>query len=268
MGQRLDDPDYLRAEQYRTDANLAARVDLHRRFSTNEYGWFRWVLDHLDMPNGSRVLELGSGAGDLWLDNRDRVPRSWEVTLSDFSPGMLDAARDRLGDAAPRFTFRVVDAQAIPADAAAFDAVIANHMLYHIPDRPRALREVRRVLRPGGRCFATTNGRRHLWELEELVRAGTSGAKRENAAAAFGLENGAEQLQPWFAKVVRDDYSDGLAVTEVEPLVAYVLSTAGRDVLDPARIDHIRRAIAERIGRSGTFLVTKALGLFSCVVRE
>ena len=52
-------------EQYRNAANLDARIDLHSRFSTNPLNWYRWLFDHLALPEGARVLELGCGPAKL-----------------------------------------------------------------------------------------------------------------------------------------------------------------------------------------------------------
>jgi ubiquinone/menaquinone biosynthesis C-methylase UbiE len=153
-------PARLGSDQYRTDANLQARIRLHQRFSTNRHGWPRWLFDQLDLHEDARVLELGCGTGVLWATNTHRIPPGWQVVLSDRSPGMLAAV------AGPPVAVRVVaDAQAVPFAPASFDVVLANHMLYHVPDRDRALGEIHRVLRPGGQVYAATNGRRHLAEL-------------------------------------------------------------------------------------------------------
>ncbi len=197
---------YLLAEQYRDDSNLASRMSLHERFSTNPYGFQRWIFDRLDLAPDARVLELGCGTGVLWLKNRDRLPEGWDITLSDLSPGMLDAARVHLGELAHRFAFRLIDAQSIPYEDGAFDAVIACHMLYHVNDRAAALREVRRVLRGGGQFYATANGRSHLRELDDLIEACIPDAVRDDSADRFGLERGAQQLKTWFAEVTLNRY--------------------------------------------------------------
>jgi hypothetical protein len=62
---RVTDQDYLKSEQYKTPANLTARADLHRRFSTNPYPWLRWVFDQLALEPRERVVEAGGGPG--WL---------------------------------------------------------------------------------------------------------------------------------------------------------------------------------------------------------
>src|SRR5579884_2810231 len=157
------------AEQYRDGANLTARVELHRRFSTNPQGWLRWVFERLAALGPGALLEVGCGTGELWWANRERLPAAWRVVLSDRSPGMLAGTRDRLADLMPHAGWLVADAQAIPCADDAFDVVVADHMLYHVPDRPRALAEFRRVLRPGGWLLAATNGMAHLRELDELL---------------------------------------------------------------------------------------------------
>ena len=59
--QQFVDPTYLQSEQYKTPANLEARIQLHECFSTNPYPWPRWVLDRLQVPPGSQFLEIGCG---------------------------------------------------------------------------------------------------------------------------------------------------------------------------------------------------------------
>ncbi len=255
---RIADQEYLLNKQYRNSSNLQARIDLHARFSTNTYGWFRWIFDRLQLPSQARVLELGCGPGLLWRENLSRIPAGWDITLSDFSPGMLQQARDNLRDAGRPFTFTLVDAQDIPFADDSFDAVIANHMLYHVPDRPRAFAEIRRVLQPNGRLYAATNGEAHLQELEALLPE----SRFDFSHNTFGLENGRAQLAPWFPTITLHRFDDALVVPEADPLIAYLLSMRAASDLDDAE----RAAIAERVERElaaqGVIRITKDSGLF------
>jgi SAM-dependent methyltransferase len=252
------DRDYLLSDQYKNASNLDARIQLHRRFSTNPYGWTLWVFEHLQLGAQARILDVGCGPGSLWDDDRLSIPPGWEITLADFSAGMIHEARDKLRQ---RFAYAVGDAQAIPIKGETFDAVIANFMLYHVPDRPRAFVEIYRVLKPGGRLFAATNGRDHMRELRELIGAVDPEAEMAAAGSQFGLENGGEQLTQFFADVTLHRYEDGLVVTEVEPLVAYVLSSRRSALIDKDP-QALARLIERKMEAEGAIYITKASGLF------
>jgi SAM-dependent methyltransferase len=155
----------------------------------------------------------------------------------------------------------VADAQAIPFPDRHFGAVIANHMLYHVPDRAAALAEIHRVLRPGGRLYATTAGRRHLHELGELVRAFDSGRSMSDvyATEGFTLESGPTELARVFSRAEARRYEDMLSITEAKPLVEYVAS--GGDVSaewQAGFLDWVQRKLSEA---DGVIRITKDSGL-------
>ncbi len=104
------------------------------------------------MPHspGIRILELGCGDGTLWTDNLALIPEDISITLSDISSGMLRDARRAIGSSDTRFTFRAFDCKKIPYKDESFDLVIANHVLFYCDDIPAVLKEVCRVLSPGG----------------------------------------------------------------------------------------------------------------------
>ena len=252
-----DDRDALR-EQYAESDPLEARIALHRDYSTADVGLNPWRFARMRerLEPDSVVLCLGAGPGHLWADNADRVP--WTVYVTDASPGMVEEAREALADAGADFdrTFAVCDAASLPYRSRRFDAVTANHMLYHVPDRRRALREIRRVLRSGGRLFATTNGESHMEVVREVMA--TVHGEALPTASGFRLENGRLQLERVFESVETIRYDDDLRVTEVEPLVRYALS---REEFDEDDAPALSRAFAERF-EDGTLEVTKDVGLF------
>lgn len=223
---RIQDQNYLQTHQYKDDAKLGVRIKLHRLFSTNQYSWFRWVFDHLTIPSKANVLELGCGPGDVWLENMDRLPRDWTIALTDFSQGMVEKAGQNLCSQPHGFQYAVVDAQRIPFPDQFFEAVLGNHMLFHVPDRRAALKEIQRVLKPEGNLFATTVGEAHMRELPELVlRFDPSLAnKHDRERNEFTLESGYDQLAQVFSDVRVYRQENHLRVTESEPLVDYVLS--------------------------------------------
>jgi SAM-dependent methyltransferase len=153
-----------------------------------------------------------------------------------------------------RFLLTSADAQRLPFPDDYFDGVLANHMLYHVPDRARALREIRRALRPGGRLYASTVGEQHMAELSrsqlarrfgidlgaEQAGGALSGGALSGGApsgpAAFSLENGGDQLEYLFTNVRLYLYEDWLEVDNAAALVGYVNSIEKLDEGAAARL--------------------------------
>jgi SAM-dependent methyltransferase len=261
---QMSDRQYLLTAQYNDSSKLDARISLHQRFSTNEYGWVRWVFDRLDFPSGAHIVELGCGKADLWLENIHCRPDDWSVVLSDLSWGMLMDAQGTLGINCTPFRFVAADIQALPFEDRSFDGAIANHMLYHVPDLARALCEVRRILRPGGLLYAATNGREHLRELRKLVGAFEPHMAFGPEDYSFSLENGAAQLAEWFGDVRLHRYEDSLAVREGDPLIAYIVSSVGdaEAVLVGERLEELKSYVEAALSSQGVLRITKDVGLF------
>jgi ubiquinone/menaquinone biosynthesis C-methylase UbiE len=260
----LSDQTYLLTQQYQTSTNLDARIALHERFSTNPQGWHRWVFDQFDLPPDLHILELGCGLAKLWTENIERIPATWEITLSDFSPGMLDQARKNLAGAKRPFHFEQIDAQDIPCPASSFDAVIANQMLYHVPDLPQALAEIRRVLKPGGRLYAGTNGANHLRELDDLIVEFDPGLGfMKQIDIKFTLENGQAQLAPYFGSVEVFRQPNSLVVTEAAPLVAYIFSMMRISIAKSDLQEQFPQYIEDTLKKNdGKIIIGKEAGLF------
>jgi len=245
------------ALQYGTSANLAARIALHAECSVNAYGWQRWVFDRLELTTGTRVLEVACGTGRLWIENRERIPRGLRPVLSDLSPAMLLTTRKANVDG--RFVAAAMPD--LPFDDGAFDVVIANHMLYHVDDRPRGLREIRRVLAEGGRLIASTNGLQHLHELKLLMRE--FGIEGSDVSASFTLENGEAQLREVFPDVTCAEYDDALRVTDPALVLGYLASmSAGAAEIVATHAVAMRAAVEQQVARDGAFHIRKSTGAF------
>ncbi|WP_089154803.1 class I SAM-dependent methyltransferase [Micromonospora sp. NBS 11-29] len=245
-------PSARAAAQYATTTgNLTARIALHA-YGTNPQDWYAWLGERL--PLAGDVLEVGAGTGELWR-RVDR--RGARLTLTDFSPAMCDRLREL-----PDARVHRCDATRLPYADGVFDAVIANHMLYHLDEPDAALREFARVLRSGGRLAVALNGRDHLAELDALGPAiGRPDLTVGFDRAETNAETAPARIAAHFADVTVERYPDELAVPTVEPVVAYLASMTGP--LTAAQDSAVRDVVRARIETEGTFRVRKHSVLIS-----
>ena len=244
-------------EQYAGAGNLRARITLHARFSTNPYRYPRWVFDGYDFAVDAEVLEVGCGDGMIWGENLDRIPPGWSLTLTDLSEGMVAEARQLIGD---RARYAVARVEELPFGDQSFDAVIANHMLFHVEDRERAFGEIRRVLRAGGVFASTTVGRNHLRELRELAPS-PPGSQFALTRERYVIETAEAELEPFFDNVTVERYESSLRVTEAEPAVEFVRSRGGET---DERLESVRAHVSEAIARDGSFGITSDTARIRC----
>ena len=253
--------------QYATDANLRAR----QRLWEEQQPFFdiaAWVLDvaELGSPRRERVLDVGCGNG-MYLKELRR--RGLIATGCDLSPGMLAAA-------GPHRPLINADVTELPFATAAFDVVLAPHMLYHVEDRKAAAKELRRVLATGGRCVVVTNGAEHMRALRRLVevavRAVTPDWEMRNPSTnAFSLDNGENQLRAAFddVEIVRPADVTPVVLTDAAIAADYVASVGDHYQTQTTRpwheiVEHVRTAVQREIDASGTFVVCGETGAFIC----
>ena len=261
----MKDKEQLQA-QYATASNLNSRAALHWLFSTNKLGWNQWVFQNYELQSGQKILELGCGNGGIWAGHAVQIPEEIILILSDFSAGMLQEAKENICGIS-NVGFMVIDAQNIPWADAAFDIVIANHMLYHVPDLDRAIKEIARVLKPGGTLYATTLGAGNFKELFDLLHAFEPSFVfgQEALTDAFGLETGEAKLRGCFAEVEIRRYPDGLHVTQAQPLVDYVRSLQGignvTEIFEGEKAELFGRYFEDIIARDGAIDISKDAGM-------
>jgi demethylmenaquinone methyltransferase/2-methoxy-6-polyprenyl-1,4-benzoquinol methylase len=135
---------------------IAPRYDLLNRLLSlgTDLSWRRRALDLARLGEAGRALDVGTGTGDFALALLARSPRSATVTGVDISSGMLEIAERRATQAAvaARYARLIASVESLPFPDGTFDGAMAGFVIRNVGDIPRGLREMRRVLRPGGRA--------------------------------------------------------------------------------------------------------------------
>ncbi|GCD11569.1 class I SAM-dependent methyltransferase [Clostridium tagluense] len=251
-------------DQYKDDKNLNLRLNLHT-YNINKVDWNDWCFNQMDFQSKARILELGCGPGGLWERNKYKLNKDWNITLSDFSKGMLECAKKTLAEVDYDFKYKEIDIQDIPYEEGSFDVVIARHMLYHVPDIEKALSEIKRVLAAGGTFYATTNGRGAMAQLYELIEKFDPeiGLNNLGMGDRFEFEGGRLLLEKYFSEVEMQVFEGKIVVPQAEPVVSYVASTMrGRAILTGQKKQEFTKYVEDYIEKNGNMSITTEACIF------
>ncbi len=248
-------------EQYSNSTNLNTRISIHEKYSVNKLGFGNWLYQQYEFSDNMKILELGCGTGDLWTNRMDQLNPGISLILSDYSEGMVEVVRNKFSHN-PWVSFEQINIEAIPYEEESFDMIIANMMLYHVPDLQKGLKEVQRVLKKGGSFYCATFGESGIqgYLTRTLGRYGIN----IDINGSFTLQNGADILGKHFIDVNRRDYIDALEVTETEDLLDYLYSMASIGDLGNVTREDLYQCLVAAKDERGIIHIPKEYGMFLC----
>ncbi len=241
------------AEQYRTEDNLRTRIQTHERYTVGPK-LEDAVDDALALKGEEDLLDVGTGPGDFPSRLSNAGHRGRLVGI-DGSLGMVQTARRKY----PRVEFVHGDAQNLPFPTQSFDVVTARHMLYHVPDIPRALREFQRVLRKGGRFLAVTNSANMLLEYRNAIHEAGSRADVDASTivremigtSTFTEENAPALVKQVFGSAEVRSVDSALVFISAKPVIKYFLSSFSSNAMSRENWNRItemlRKVVAEKL---------------------
>jgi SAM-dependent methyltransferase len=260
-------------EQYSTADRLRARIEVHERYSEQKLNFYGLVLDQLQLAPGQQLLDVGCGSGGY---HPRLAGRGISAVALDYSAGMAQTSHQQAVKQGLPVRVIQADSQRVPFPDASFDRVMANHMLYHVPDILAALREIRRVLKPGGRAVLTTNAADHMERMATLHRD----AAHELGYSAVSI--GGRRFTLDHLDLVREVFPNAevalipnaFVFPAAAPALQHYLSGAVDALADrPADNSHrpklealVRAKIEAILAREGVFRVPKNAGCFVATV--
>ncbi|MBO7600591.1 MAG: class I SAM-dependent methyltransferase [Lachnospiraceae bacterium] len=245
-------------EQYQTSKGLDTRISFHDKYSTNMQGYGNWIVSNYEIIKGMKVLELGCGTGSIWMGRDDVLDMFGKLVLTDFSEGMLNTAHENIGDK-DNTEYLVADIQDLPFGDNSFDMVIANSMLYHVPDIEKGIKEVRRVLKDDGVFYCATLGENNF--VEQLAEWFRLDGEKFNPNHNFTMQNGEQILRTAFSDIEARFYKDSLHITDIDDLVDYLRSLASLKALNDVPLERLKEIITEH-SVNGVVDLPKEYGMF------
>ncbi|KQX47252.1 MULTISPECIES: class I SAM-dependent methyltransferase [unclassified Streptomyces] len=253
----------LAGSAYNGDRDLAARQSLYQ-WQTPRHDLPGLVAERLVGVRG-RVVDIGCGNGTFIQRLRQDRPDLGLLGL-DVSPGIL------LGVPGP---VAVADATCLPLATGSVDAALALHMLYHVPDIPRAVGELARVVARDGLVVVSTNSDRDKAELDDLWQRAAGdvlgvdrGPARISLGARFSLENAPGLLGEEFGRVEVVELPGTITVRDPEPVIAHMASYSAwadqHDAPFDATVARARTLVADHIARHGSYEITCRSGILVC----
>ena len=254
-------------EQYKSDKNLNFRSNLHS-YNTNKVDFDKWCFNQIEFPKNARILELGCGPGKLWHKNKDNIDNTLNITLSDFSKSMLNIARDKLQEVNYEFIYKEINAEDIPYEDESFDVVIAQHMLYFVPNIEKALSEIKRVLSSKGVFYVSANSCDSMAELNKLAEkfAPNLGLDNNGFSGRFDLEHGKSILEKYFSEISIEVLDGKIIVNDAKPVVSYKASTIqGSSILVGDKKKEFTKYLEDYIEKNGNISITTKTCMFKAI---
>ena len=199
--------------------------------------WRKKTVALSGIKTGDRVLDICAGTGELSFALLSAVGSSGSITATDFCENMLDIAKRKKGGNHANLTFQPADAKALPFPDRSFDAVTVGFGMRNIPDTILALKEIRRVLKPGGKfiCLELTQPQTPLlhrlygWYLSKFMPF-VSNLVMKSSAPYLYLPRSIEAFYqpPEFREVIARNGFDNVAIDSLTLGIATVYRASKR----------------------------------------
>ena len=255
-----------------TTEDLQKRIDIHQQYGSNDIDL--WMLELLRPQQGNSILDVGCGSGKQLLAFHRYLNGKAEIIGGDVNAELLNQARERNADLGDPWTIIELDFnERFPPEDESFDLVSCCFAIYYAADIPFTIREMHRVLKPGGRLFTTGPMPTNKQAFYDIIREATGksippmpGSSRYDSEILGAIKNE-------FAEVETHVFENPLEFDSAEPFLTYARASLSEDrrLWKPlfetgddfeqvmAQIDQVARA---RIEMDGVIVMTKVVGGF------
>jgi ubiquinone/menaquinone biosynthesis C-methylase UbiE len=263
----------MQIQYQETTSDLLTRIDIHKKYGERDID--QWMLETLQVNKGDHILDVGCGSGKQCFVFYNALEGECEITGGDVNAELLAQARAENTKIGNPITFSELDFnQRFPFEDALFDLASCCFAIYYARDIPFTIREMYRVLRPGGRLFTSGPMPENKKLFYDVIREAT---KDKPIPPMPGSSRYGSQIlaaiQDTFARVEVHIFENPLTFREIEPFVAYTRASLNEDrkiwgsFFDEkdtfeSVTSRISAVAARRLAQDGKLVMTKVVGGF------
>jgi ubiquinone/menaquinone biosynthesis C-methylase UbiE len=262
----------MKIDYRETTNDLLKRIDIHNKFGGRDID--TWMLDLIKLKKGDRILDVGCGAGKQCFSYYNHLGGQAKITGGDVSDELLAQAREenkKIDNAVTFMTLNFNKPFELPENT--FDFESCCFAIYYAEDIPFTIREMHRVLKPGGRLFSSGPMPANKQLFYDVIREATGktippmpGSSRYGSEILAAMRN-------TFSSVEVNEFENPLTFETAEPFIEYTRASLSEDRKlwtsffndkseFEAIMEKIQKVAENRIKKEGKLVMTKVVGGF------
>lgn len=262
----------MRFDYKETTQDLQTRIDIHKQFGSRDID--AWMLDLLKVGPGLRILDVGCGSGKQCLAFYEASGGKAKITGGDVSDELLAQAKDRRDQVGADLDIIELDFnRRFPGDDNSYDLVSCCFAIYYADDIPFTIKEMHRVLAPGGRLFTTGPMPENKQLFYDIIREATGKPIPPMPGSSRYASEILGTMRATFTSVDVHPFENPLVFEDVKPFIDYTRASLSEDrklwgafFQDKDDFDRTMTAIQEvasrRLAEEGSLVMTKVVGGF------
>ena len=262
----------MKIDYQETTNDLLTRIDIHQKFGRRDID--QWMLEVLNVQKGSRILDVGCGAGKQCFVFHNALKGQAQITGGDVSTELLAQARDENKKRGTDIKFMDLDFnKRFPFDDGAYDLLSACFTIYYAEDIPFTIREMHRVLDKGGRLFTSGPMPENKRLFYDIIQEATQKTIPPMPGSSRYGSQILDSIRATFSSVAIHIFENPLTFESVEPFLDYTRASLSEDrrlwksfFIEKEDFVRIMRQIEEvakqRLDKEGNLVMTKVVGGF------
>lgn len=263
----------MKIDYQETTSDLIKRINIHDQFGGRNID--EWMLELLQLKPGMKFLDVACGAGKQCMSFYEALDGHCEIVGGDVSDDLLEKAKQESKAKGYNITYQPLNFnERFPFEDNQFDQLSCCFAIYYAEDIPFTIREMHRVLKPGGRLFTTGPMPENKQVFYDIIKEATND---KPIPPMPGSSRYASQIldamQDTFSKVDVNIFKNPLTFKTAQPFLEYTRASLSEDrklwhdfFTGKQGFEEIMKAITEvseeRVKRDGKIVMTKVVGGF------